>query len=73
MIEDFNKRKQPIYFYQPCANVVSVFKGAIEEFVNVCSQEELDFLLVGKNDAGKEEYGLNMDDVKEASRLLSGA
>ncbi|PNF25525.1 Sodium-independent sulfate anion transporter [Cryptotermes secundus] len=46
LIEDFNKRKQPIYFYNPQPSVISVFKGAsLEEFVHFCSQEELDFIL----------------------------
>ncbi|KAJ9579480.1 hypothetical protein L9F63_024412, partial [Diploptera punctata] len=46
LIEDFNKRKQPIYFYNPQPSVVAVFKGAsLEEFVHFCSQEELDFIL----------------------------
>ena len=46
LIDDFNKRKQPIYFYNPQPSVVAVFKGAsLEEFVHICSQEELDFIL----------------------------
>ncbi|EEB10996.1 sulfate transporter, putative [Pediculus humanus corporis] len=75
LIDDFKKRKQSIYFYQPCATVVSVFKGAnIEEFVHVCNQEELDYLLADKHETTKkDDYGLNIDDVKEASKLLTCA
>jgi sodium-independent sulfate anion transporter 11 len=46
LIEDFNKRKQPIYFYNPRPSVVSVFKGAsLEEFVHFRTQDELEFIL----------------------------
>ncbi|XP_069685809.1 sodium-independent sulfate anion transporter isoform X3 [Periplaneta americana] len=46
LIDDFNKRKQPIYFYNPRPSVVAVFKGAsLEEFVHFRSQDELDFIL----------------------------
>nr|CAD7588522.1 unnamed protein product [Timema genevievae] len=46
LIDDFHKRKQPIYFYNPSPEVVSVFKGAnLEEFVHIRSEEELDFIL----------------------------
>ncbi|GFG36223.1 hypothetical protein Cfor_11304, partial [Coptotermes formosanus] len=46
LIEDFNKRKQPIYFYNPHPSVVSVFKGAsLEEFVHFRTQDELEFIL----------------------------
>jgi len=46
LIEDFNKRKQPIYFYNPRPSVVAVFKGAsLEEFIHFRSQDELEFIL----------------------------
>ncbi|XP_021913078.1 sodium-independent sulfate anion transporter isoform X3 [Zootermopsis nevadensis] len=46
LIEDFNKRKQPIYFYNTRPSVIAVFKGAsLEEFVHFRSEDELDFIL----------------------------
>ncbi|KAL0278308.1 UNVERIFIED_CONTAM: hypothetical protein PYX00_000163 [Menopon gallinae] len=74
LIDDFNKRKQPIYFYQPCASVVEVFKGAnMEEFIHACNQEELDSLLSSKSTKRNlcEEYDVKIEDVREASRLVN--
>ncbi|KAK6643064.1 hypothetical protein RUM43_004567 [Polyplax serrata] len=72
LIDDFNRRKQPIYFYQPCAAVITVFKGVkTDEFIHVCSQEELDYLLLSKLEKKKDEFNMNIDDIKEASRLLT--
>ncbi|KAF4519538.1 hypothetical protein B566_EDAN009441 [Ephemera danica] len=47
LIEDFKRRKQPIYFYNLRPSVVTVFKGAsLEDFVNFCDEDELDNYLV---------------------------
>lgn len=47
---DYNRRKQPIYFYNPRPNVLSVLKGVcLENFVHVCTQEELDYIIQGKS------------------------
>lgn len=46
LIDDFNKRKQPIYFYNPRPSVLSVLKGVcLEDFIHVCTQDELDYML----------------------------
>lgn len=73
LIEDFKKRKQPIYFYQPCSSVISIFKGAmLEDFVYVCNSRELDFLLTPDSRRLKDKEYLedNIDDPKEASSLM---
>lgn len=45
---DYNRRKQPIYFYNPRPTVLSVLKGVcLENFVHVCTQEELDYMIQG--------------------------
>ncbi|XP_067006365.1 sodium-independent sulfate anion transporter [Anabrus simplex] len=63
LIEDFNKRKQPIYFYNPHPSVVAVFKGAnLEEFVHICSQEELDNILQSHHDV--HEPGSSVNDIR---------
>lgn len=72
LIDDFNKRKQQIYFYQPCASVVEVFKGAnMEEFIHACNQAELSSLLSkGTKRNVSQEYDVKIEDVREASRLV---
>lgn len=59
LIDDFNKRKQPIYFYNPNPNVVAVFKGAnLEEFIEICSPEELEQMLQGSSNRCNDSDGL---------------
>ncbi|KAG8306811.1 hypothetical protein J6590_038752 [Homalodisca vitripennis] len=46
LIDDFNRRKQPIYFYNPRPSVLTVLKGVcLEDFVHVCTQDELDYIV----------------------------
>uniref|UniRef100_A0A1B6CML3 SLC26A/SulP transporter domain-containing protein n=1 Tax=Clastoptera arizonana TaxID=38151 RepID=A0A1B6CML3_9HEMI len=46
LIEDFNRRKQPLYFCNPRPSVLSVLKGVcLEDFVYACTQHELDYIL----------------------------
>lgn len=48
LIDDFNKRKQPLFFYNPRADVVAVFKGAaLDDFQHITSEEELNLILQG--------------------------
>ncbi|XP_059477481.1 sodium-independent sulfate anion transporter-like [Neocloeon triangulifer] len=43
LIEDFKRRKQPIYFYNLRPGVIEVFKGAsLEEFIHFCDEDELE-------------------------------
>ncbi|XP_049853757.1 sodium-independent sulfate anion transporter-like [Schistocerca gregaria] len=74
LIEDFNKRKQPIYFLNPHPDVVSVFKGAsLEEFVHICSAEELEQnLKVNNEEFTGEEVKMNGFDLKEVSITQDG-
>lgn len=49
LIDDFNKRKQMIYFFRPREDVIAVFKGAaLEEFQYVSTHGELDYILYCK-------------------------
>jgi len=42
-MDDFKRRKQPLYFYNLRPSVIDVFKGAkMEEFVHFCDEDELD-------------------------------
>lgn len=63
LIDDFNKRKQPIYFYNPRPSVLSVLKGVcLEDFVHVCTQDELDYILQGNPKARLvTENGINLE------------
>lgn len=46
LINEFNSRKQALYFYNPRSDVVTVLKGACgDEFQYVSTQEELSYLL----------------------------
>lgn len=46
LIDEFNHRKQALYFYNPRAEVVAVLRGACgEEFQQVSTREELSYLL----------------------------
>jgi solute carrier family 26 (sodium-independent sulfate anion transporter), member 11 len=43
LIDDFKRRKQPLYFYRLRPSVIDVFKGAkIEDFVHFCDENELE-------------------------------
>lgn len=49
LIDDFNKRKQMIYFFRPRDDVIAVFKGAaLEDFQYVTTHSELDYILYCK-------------------------
>ncbi|GLV44591.1 uncharacterized protein CBL_13477 [Carabus blaptoides fortunei] len=61
LIEDFSKRKQPLYFYNPRADVVAVFKGAaLDDFQHITSEEELDMILQDYHN----KIDITRDDVK---------
>lgn len=50
LIQEFNDRKQPIYFFRPRQDVLAVFKGAgLDTFQHVASHDELETLLSGNN------------------------
>ncbi|XP_014213655.1 sodium-independent sulfate anion transporter [Copidosoma floridanum] len=47
LINEFNGRKQGLYFYNPRSDVVAVLKGACgEDFQHVSTQDELSYLLM---------------------------
>nr|CAD7204291.1 unnamed protein product [Timema douglasi] len=77
LIDDFHKRKQPIYFYNPSPEVVSVFKGAnLEEFVHIRSEEELDFILqahVEMLQEGRPDENYSMLPVLELKEITTSA
>ncbi|KAG7210487.1 hypothetical protein KM043_012008 [Ampulex compressa] len=51
LIDEFNNRKQGLYFYNPRSNVVNVLKGACgENFQYILNQEELSCLLLMNQD-----------------------
>ncbi|CAD1470177.1 unnamed protein product [Heterotrigona itama] len=46
LINEFNNRKQGLYFYNPRSDVIAVLKGACgEEFQYISTQDELSYLL----------------------------
>ncbi|CAK9817234.1 Sodium-independent sulfate anion transporter [Anthophora quadrimaculata] len=46
LINEFNSRRQGLYFYNPRADVIAVLKGACgEEFQYISTQDELSYLL----------------------------
>lgn len=46
MINEFNNRKQGLYFYNPRSDVIAVLKGACgEEFQYISTEDELLYLL----------------------------
>ncbi|XP_044731864.1 sodium-independent sulfate anion transporter [Chrysoperla carnea] len=56
LIDDFNKRKQMIYFFRPRDDVIAVFKGAaLEDFQYVTTHSELDYILYSKKTEAKDE------------------
>ncbi|GLG95334.1 Sodium-independent sulfate anion transporter [Gryllus bimaculatus] len=79
LIDDFSKRKQPIYFYNPHPNVLAVFKGAnLEEFVEICNPEELEQMLQaprGDNDVTSDTGDVRMRnfDLREVTTSSNSA
>lgn len=68
LIDDFNKRQQPIYFLNPHPSVVSVFKGAnLEEFIHICSPEELERTLKDEPDSKSKTKSLELKEIHTVS------
>ncbi|XP_043280245.1 sodium-independent sulfate anion transporter [Venturia canescens] len=71
LINEFNNRKQALYFYNPRAEVVAVLRGACgEEFQQVSSQEELSYLLKPRSGTNTHQQLLPMK-INESLEPLS--
>ncbi|XP_063995846.1 sodium-independent sulfate anion transporter-like [Diachasmimorpha longicaudata] len=62
LIEEFNMRKQGLYFFNPRSDVVAVLRGACgEDFQHVATQEELSYLLYRNRDKSSQPLSLKRD------------
>ncbi|XP_011311052.1 sodium-independent sulfate anion transporter [Fopius arisanus] len=72
LIDEFNMRKQGLYFFNPRSDVVAVLRGACgEDFQHVATQEELSYLLYRNRDKSSRPLSLRRDLSSEA--LMSPA
>ncbi|XP_003708291.1 sodium-independent sulfate anion transporter [Megachile rotundata] len=56
LINEFNSRKQALYFYNPRSDVIAVLKGACgEEFQYISTQDELSYMLTTCQDKSSQQ------------------
>ncbi|XP_033214570.1 sodium-independent sulfate anion transporter [Belonocnema kinseyi] len=68
LINEFNSRKQGLYFYNPRSDVVAVLRGACgEEFQHVSTEDELSYLLNTSRDKNSQQLvDLNRDKMYDS-------
>lgn len=76
LIDEFNTRKQGLYFFNPRSDVVAVLRGACgEDFQHVSTQDELSYILYRSGDKSSRQLpskiDLNNDTLSHASIELT--